>query len=474
MCQLRKKQPQKHLKIENNININNNALENQKITTDDVIKPWGRYYNGQDNFTVLLSALLLFSSPFLVIYFWGSCEKYNCSLLAPLIDLAKAKNFFLWTINFIPKPTLSGFTILGFWLCLQAIFYTFLPSKIAHGQVTPAGYLLPYKVNGLNAWILTHFLFGVCCYFGVISPSIIYDNWEGLLVAANFYGYFLTLFAYLKANLFPSHPEDRKFSGSFLYDLFMGIELNPRIRNFDFKLFHNGRPGILAWTLINLSFLFAQYKIHGFVSNSMILVNFLQFLYVIDFFINEDWYLRTIDIAHDHFGFYLAWGDSVWLPFMYTLQSHYLVHHPIDLHPFYFLVVIGLGIFGYYIFRTVNHQKDLVRKSKGMCSIWGKPAKYIEAKYKSTDNTKHTSLLLCSGYWGVSRHFNYVGDLCLSLSMCLSCGFNHLLPYFYIIFMSILLLHRIERDHQRCDGKYGKYWQEYCQVVPYKLIPFVY
>jgi hypothetical protein len=27
-------------------------------------------------------------------------------------------------------------------------------------------------------------------------------------------------------------------------------------------------------------------------------------------------YLRTIDIAHDHFGFYLAWGDVVWLPFM--------------------------------------------------------------------------------------------------------------------------------------------------------------
>jgi 7-dehydrocholesterol reductase len=37
---------------------------------------------------------------------------------------------------------------------------------------------------------------------------------------------------------------------------------------------------------------------------------------VVDFFINEDWYLRTIDIAHDHFGFYLAWGDVVWLPFM--------------------------------------------------------------------------------------------------------------------------------------------------------------
>ncbi len=31
----------------------------------------------------------------------------------------------------------------------------------------------------------------------------------------------------------------------------MGIELNPRIGElWDFKLFHNGRPGIIAWTLM--------------------------------------------------------------------------------------------------------------------------------------------------------------------------------------------------------------------------------
>jgi 7-dehydrocholesterol reductase len=39
--------------------------------------------------------------------------------------------------------------------------------------------------------------------------------------------------------------------GSILYDLYMGVELNPRFgRYFDFKLFTNGRPGIIAWTLM--------------------------------------------------------------------------------------------------------------------------------------------------------------------------------------------------------------------------------
>jgi 7-dehydrocholesterol reductase len=41
----------------------------------------------------------------------------------------------------------------------------------------------------------------------------------------------------------------------------MGIEMNPRFGKYwDFKLFHNGRPGIIAWTLINLSFAAAQYN----------------------------------------------------------------------------------------------------------------------------------------------------------------------------------------------------------------------
>jgi hypothetical protein len=45
--------------------------------------------------------------------------------------------------------------------------------------------------------------------------------------------------------------EADKMIGSVLYDLYMGVELNPRFgKYFDFKLFHNGRPSIIAWTLM--------------------------------------------------------------------------------------------------------------------------------------------------------------------------------------------------------------------------------
>ncbi|KAI8918502.1 ergosterol biosynthesis ERG4/ERG24 [Powellomyces hirtus] len=442
-------------------------------------KTWGRARDVGTINIIICGAIMAFC-PLFVVYAWMSCTSFQCSLMGPLEKVFKADSIESGIRTLVhddfPKPTSEGFKLYFAWLAFQAVCYSWLPGKIGYGQMTPAGYTLPYIVNGLLTWIVTHALFfGASLGLGLFPASIIHDNWGGLLIATNVYGYLLTGFCYLKAQIAPSHREDRKFSGSIIYDLYMGIEFNPRFgKYFDFKLFHNGRPGIVAWTLIDMSFAAAQYQRIGYVTNSMILLNLLHLTYVIDFFINEDWYLRTIDIAHDHFGFYLSWGDTVWLPFMYTLQSHYLVRNPVDMTWPWFTFVFVLGASGYYIFRAVNHQKDIVRRTDGTCNIWGRPAKVIRTEFVTSDGKVHKSLLLCSGFWGLSRHFNYVGDLLISSAMCLTCGFEHLLPYFYIIFMTILLLQRVARDQERCKGKYGAYWEEYCRAVPYKLIPYVY
>lgn len=80
------------------------------------------------------------------------------------------------------------------------------------------------------------------------------------------------------AYIAPTYPDDNKVSTSHIYNLFMGIECNPRIGSLDFKLFHNGRIGIILWTLINASFAAKQYELYGHVTNSMVRVLF--FLWV--------------------------------------------------------------------------------------------------------------------------------------------------------------------------------------------------
>lgn len=214
-----------------------------------------------------------------------------------------------------------------------------------------------------------------------------------------------------------------------------------------------------------------QYQTQGYIERSLILVSILQALYVVDFFINESWYLRTIDIAHDHYGFYLAWGCFCFLPTTYTIQAQYLGMYPSSLPDTYLAAIFITGLAGYALFRSANDQKDKVRATGGQYNLWGKPAEYVVASYRTTDGKQHKSLLVCSGWWGFSRHANYVGDLLLSYSACALVGTTKIVVWTYAIFMTMILIHRCLRDERRCSAKYGPAWTEYCKRVPWRFVP---
>ncbi|XP_068177002.1 7-dehydrocholesterol reductase [Antennarius striatus] len=457
-------------------------------TPEQVEQPeqWGRAWE-VDWFSLVSVLGLLCFAPFIVFYFVMACDQYQCSVSQPLEELFRGEvtptsiwartASFSWTAAQMYAAWVAFQAFL--YLCVPDVLHELLPGYVGgvqDGARTPAGLINKYEINGLQCWVITHALWlANVLYFNWFSPTIIFDHWIPLMWCANILGYAVSTFAFVKAHLFPTNSEDSKFTGNVFYDYMMGIEFNPRLgQRFDFKLFFNGRPGIVAWTLINLSYMAKQQEVHGHVTNSMVLVNVLQALYVLDFFWNEAWYLKTMDICHDHFGWYLGWGDCVWLPYLYTLQGLYLVYHPVQLPLGHALVVLGLGLIGYYVFRSTNHQKDLFRRSEGNCSIWGKKPTYIESSYRSADGAVHRSKLLTSGFWGVARHFNYTGDLMGSLAYCAACGFGHALPYFYIVYMSILLVHRCVRDEHRCSSKYGQDWKRYTNAVPYRLLPGVF
>lgn len=394
--------------------------------------------------------------------------------------------FMIFNTNLTFKPSMFMVTI-G-WILFQMVLYLMpdylnqlIPRYVGgqhKGQLTPAGHVLEYNINGFQAWLITHGSYLMLVYFGFIKGAYIVENWFSFFVSANVLAYMLTVFSYIKAINWSNHPEDNKVTSCWYYNLVMGIEFNPRIYNIDFKLFFNGRPGIILWTLFNLSCVFHQYDNFGQVTWSILIVNLLQGAYVLDFFWNEQWYLQTIDIAHDHFGFYFCWGDLVWLPFMYTLQSLYLATTNVDIDNYYLSLVFLFGLFGYAIFRLTNYQKNYFRKDPNTAIIFNKKATYIAAKYLTKNGKEHTSYLLTSGMWGLARHINYTGDIMLSTSYCLACGWpNSILDvkgcfvYFYAIYMTILLVSRCSRDEDRCQNKYGEVWERYCKVVKYRFVP---
>lgn len=293
-----------------------------------------------------------------------------------------------------------------------------------------------------------------------------YRHFLQFALAATVFSVALSVYLSVRARKAPREELSPASSGNAIYDFFIGRELNPRIGTFDLKYFCELRPGLIGWVVVNLVMLLAEMKLQNRATPSlaMILVNSFQLLYVVDALWNEEAVLTTMDIIHDGFGFMLAFGDLVWVPFVYSLQAFYLVGHPNEVSWPVASLIIALKLCGYVIFRCANSQKNAFRKN---------PTDPKLAHLKTIHTSTGKSLLV-SGWWGFVRHPNYLGDLVMALAWSLPCGFNHILPYFYVIYFTLLLIHREARDEHQCRKKYGLAWEKYCRRVPYRIFPHIY
>jgi len=364
-------------------------------------------------------------------------------------------------------PNARAATIYGCWFVLQALLQKLLPGRAVLGAELPDGNRLPYRMNGLLSLLVTFIVVAVLHWSGVFSIRVLYDEFGALISVMTIFVFLFSIYLYWYGK---QHGQAHHLSGKFIHDFWMGTGHNPRVppgpEGFDLKIFCEARPGLILWILINTSFAYVQYEKYGFVSTSMILVCLFQMFYIVDYFWNEEAILTTMDIKHENFGYMLAFGDLVWVPMTYSLQAHYLIDRVHSLPWWGAILIFVVNMLGFYIFRMVNLQKHKFRGDPENVRIWGKKPEYME--------TEQGGKLLLSGFWGWSRHFNYVGDILMALSWSLPCLFDSALPYFYPIYFAILLIHRERRDHKLCSKKYGADWVRYCERVRWRIIPGIY
>jgi len=118
----------------------------------------------------------------------------------------------------------------------------------------------------------------------------------------------------------------------------------------------------------------------------------------------------------------LGWGTMCFMPFIHNLQSMYLATHNVHIPLGAALIIAALGLTCIYINYDADEMRLRVRRAHPkILTIWGSPAEIILAKYRTSDGQERTSVLLASGYNGVSRHFHYLRmhlpPLLLSLSV---------------------------------------------------------
>ncbi|KAH8692829.1 c-14 sterol reductase [Talaromyces proteolyticus] len=400
---------------------------------------------------------------------------------------------------------------------LHIVLQIVLPGQVVEGVPLACGGRHIYKFNAFRSSILIFAGLGAGTYvYGADFAvwTFIWDNYLQVVSANLLIVIVLSIYVYARSFSIPApgqpNPEYRELapgghSGNVLYDFFIGRELNSRItlpipfvsekasKIIDIGTFCEVRPGLTGWIIMNLANIAHQYRTHGYVTDSILLITAVQGFYVMDCLYMEPAILTTMDIIMDGFGYMLCFGDLVWVPFIYSTQTRYLAIFPYKMGLNGLALIASVSGLGYYIFRSANNEKNRFRTDPNDPRV--QHLKYI--------TTKTGSKLITSGWWGTARHINYFGDWLMSWGYCLPTGiagyvmletinpstgqlekravqtpeaqgWGSIFTYFYVLYFGILLIHREGRDEEKCHKKYGKDWEKYKSLVRYKIIPGIY
>ena len=356
--------------------------------------------------------------------------------------------------------------ILFFWA-----LYVIVPGKIEIGSINNSGRRYNYKLNSLPCMLISIVSQFLLAFFDILPLESFSKHFSSVAITVFFIGNLIAILAYLKGRFYPTFSTTESQGRNLIIeDFYSGIELVPRFSQsspLDLKLFSIGHVGMVSWQLLNISH--AAYGLNRGSVDALV-VCLLQSIYIFDWAFYERWYLYTVDIQHDRLGFYLGYGSFGWMQVIYTSYGYYASHIPANHSYIGFAMVIVLYLLGYWMMRTSNNQKETFRKNSEK-EIWGKKPEYMVANYTTQDGKVRQNKLLLSGFWGWARHFNYVGDLLLCLSISILCGFHSAGAHIYSFQLTGILTTRAVRDDTRCSLKYGEDWKKYQEKNKYLLIP---
>ncbi len=337
-----------------------------------------------------------------------------------------------------------------------------VPARWTPGYVRGAdGQPLRYRLNGLVVFLLVMGLYLAAAHQGLIAWDVFYVHRWAMAAGACVVGLLFTL-----AIVLPAPP----VAGSSLAaDLYLGRLENPQWGGgrVDAKMYLY----LVGAIMLELNVLsFAAHHVKAYPddpSPGVFLYVALFTFFLAEYLTFERVHLYTYDFFAERVGFKLGWGCLVFYPFFYCVGLWSVAARPNPHTPAPLLVLYAAVFFGgWALSRGANLQKFRF-KTDPEAKLFG-----ILAPMALEDGPRK---LLHSGFWRLSRHINYLGEILMAAGLALALGYpGDVFPWLYPIYYVALLFPRQIADDRRCAEKYGALWGEYCKKVPYRIIPGIY
>jgi protein-S-isoprenylcysteine O-methyltransferase Ste14 len=340
------------------------------------------------------------------------------------------------------------------------LLHLVIPAKRHAGYVKSeaTGEVLKYRTNGRFVLLASVILWFALGYFKIVPYVWLYENrWLGL-VGACAIGLAFSLYIVLR------YPSSGK---SFFADLWFGRSKDVQIKD--------GFVDAKVWFYL-VGAVMLQLNVLSFAAFHLITVRNINpgFLlgcgmltwFCVEYLIFERVHLWTYDFIAERVGFKLGFGCLAFYPYFYTVALWFTAPLPNPGLPVWVMVLFGvLFLGGWVLTRGANMQKFFFKTAPDRTFLW------ITPKMLSDDKNS----LLVNGFWGASRHINYLGEVIQAVAIALAAGyFGIWMVWLYPIYYVALFLSRQADDDKVCRAKYGELWDEYTAKVKYKIIPGVY
>jgi delta14-sterol reductase len=361
--------------------------------------------------------------------------------------------------------------VVGFfapWIVDAAVLalHLVLPARRVTGYVRGAdGRPLAYRLNGPLVLAAVLVLFAGATGLGLIRADFFWEHrWEGLAGACTL-GVLFTLVTVIGAQ-----PR----GSSLARDLYLGRRENPQWPGGEGGPRADAKMVLYLIGAVQLELNVLSFAAHhlvayrGEASPGVVLYAALFSFFVCDYLVFEEVHLYTYDLIAERVGFKLGWGCIAFYPYFYSVGLWAVASWP-DPHTPAWLLAVDTLVFlaGWVLSRGANLQKYLFKRDPG-----AKLLGVLAPRALSGDGPQR---ILCSGFWGVSRHVNYLGEILMALGLTLVLGWPlSPWPWLYPLYYVALLVPRQADDDRRCARKYGALWTEYCRRVPYRIVPGVY
>ncbi len=358
-------------------------------------------------------------------------------------------------------------TVLGFFApwaiyALILLLHLVLPARRVDGYVRDerTGELLRYRLNGIPVLILSLALWAAAGIGGWMPWDWLWTHrWSGLAGACAL-GLLFTLAVVLTA------PSTRR---SLPADLFLGRRMNPQAfgGRVDAKMFLY-LVGAIMLELNVLSFAAHHWIAFPDDPSPGIALHALLFsFFVCEYLFFERVHLYTYDLFAERVGFKLGWGCLVFYPYFYPVGLWTTADRSNPGTPDWLLCLYVLVFFaGWALARGANMQKFAFKRDPERAFLgWLPPERLSDGK----------RTLLCNGFWGMSRHVNYLGEILMASGLTLVLGWPLAWgPWLYPLYYVLLLGTRERDDDRRCAEKYGELWELYRERVPWRIVPGIY